>query len=367
MKSNPFTPTFGKEPAYFAGRDKIIEDIIEGLENGPGDPNRSTILIGPRGSGKTVLLSRIAKEAEQIGFISATVTATVGMLDEILEQVIDNGAELLPKGSKSRMTGLSVYGTGFSREFIQAKTPSWRHKMAGLLDILNERGVGVIITVDELNAETDEMIRLAIAYQHFVREDRNVAMIMAGLPGKISQVFQHKIASFMRKSFQHHLGQIDIREVRVALEKTIEAAGRTIGKGALDTTAKYTGGFPFLIQLAGYHVWRQSPDSKTISLADAKYGIVCAEADMDKMILETTLRELSPKDISFLIAMTEDDTESRMGDIAERIGASPSLAGQYRLRLLDQGLITDAGYGRVKFEMPFLRGYLIKTYSDRSN
>jgi len=365
MQRNPFTPTFGKEPAFFAGRDEIVRDIVEGLENGPGDPNRSTILIGPRGSGKTVLLTRIAKEAGQLGFISATVTAAAGMLNEILEQVIDSGAEFLPKAPKSRMTGLSVYGTGFTREFIQSETPSWRHKMAGLLDALNEKGVGVIIAVDEINADTEEMINLAIAYQHFVREDRNVALIMAGLPGKTSQILQHKTVSFMRRSFQHHLGQIAIPEVRIALEKTIAASGRTIEEKALDTTAQYTGGFPFLIQLAGYHVWRQSPDNEVISLTDAENGIACAEADMDKMILETTLKELSPKDISFLLAMTEDDAESGMGDIAERMGASSSLAGQYRLRLLDKGLIADAGYGRVKFEMPFLREYLIKTHKDR--
>ena len=56
-RRNPFTPTFGHEPFAFAGREELIDDVIEGLAEGPGDPNRATIFLGPRGSGKTVLLS----------------------------------------------------------------------------------------------------------------------------------------------------------------------------------------------------------------------------------------------------------------------------------------------------------------------
>jgi hypothetical protein len=63
MLNNPFTPTFGSEPVLLAGRERYIDDVLSGLKNRPGDPNRTTIFTEPRGSGKTVLLSRIASEA----------------------------------------------------------------------------------------------------------------------------------------------------------------------------------------------------------------------------------------------------------------------------------------------------------------
>ena len=66
--SNPFTPTFGSMPYALAGRVELIDDVIGGLANRPGDPNRSTIFIGPRGSGKTVLLRTIAEEASAQGW-----------------------------------------------------------------------------------------------------------------------------------------------------------------------------------------------------------------------------------------------------------------------------------------------------------
>ncbi|MDR3106675.1 MAG: ATP-binding protein [Bifidobacteriaceae bacterium] len=73
---NPFTPTFGSEPLFLVGRDRMINDVIEGLGNRPGDPNRSTLFVGPRGSGKTVLLAKIAEAAQVNGWVAARVTAS---------------------------------------------------------------------------------------------------------------------------------------------------------------------------------------------------------------------------------------------------------------------------------------------------
>ena len=92
---NPFTPTFGSIPLQLAGRDKIISDILEGLNNNPGDPNRATIFIGAQGSGKTVLLAKIAEEASTHGWISVNVNTDISMLDEILIQIRDNAKEFL--------------------------------------------------------------------------------------------------------------------------------------------------------------------------------------------------------------------------------------------------------------------------------
>ena len=81
--SNPFTPAFGSMPYALAGRGELIDDVLEGLANQVGDPNRCTIFIGPRGSGKTVLLRAIARYASVQGWISVSVSAKDGMLDKI--------------------------------------------------------------------------------------------------------------------------------------------------------------------------------------------------------------------------------------------------------------------------------------------
>ncbi|MDR3305585.1 MAG: ATP-binding protein [Clostridiales Family XIII bacterium] len=359
---NPFTPAFGSEPLFLAGREQIIEDILRGLENGPGDPNRATILIGPRGSGKTVLLTKIANEAGKANWISARVTASEGMLDSILEQTQKNGKEFLPAKAKTRLKEMHAFGIGFSIEAKTEKTPSWRFRMAEIMELLAEYRIGLLITVDEIDVRHDELISLVRDFQHFVTEKREVALLMAGLPGKTLQMFQDKNISFVRRAFQHQLNAIPISDVTSALKKTIMATGRTIDDDALETAANYSRGFPFLIQLVGYHMWRQSPDKKNIKYNDAVSGIDSAGEYMDRMILDTTVKDLSEKDLLFLIAMLPDADESRMSSIANRMNVTAATASQYRLRLIRQGVIEEYGRGKVQFSMPLLREYLQKHY-----
>ena len=49
QQRNPFTPTFGVVPPFMAGRDYLIGDVLGALDNGPGDPNLSTVFS--RGAG----------------------------------------------------------------------------------------------------------------------------------------------------------------------------------------------------------------------------------------------------------------------------------------------------------------------------
>jgi predicted AAA+ superfamily ATPase len=67
MTKNPFYPNYGIEPAVLIGRDKVFDDFLYGIENGPGDPNRSTVIRGPRGTGKTVILKEMANRVGEIG------------------------------------------------------------------------------------------------------------------------------------------------------------------------------------------------------------------------------------------------------------------------------------------------------------
>jgi hypothetical protein len=354
---NPFTPLFGSEPLFLAGRDRLIAAFRSGLRNGVGDPNRSTVLIGPRGAGKTVLLNRLTSEAEQEGWIAVKVAAAAGMLDSILEQARARAAEILPAPKTRRVTGVAVAGASVSTELVGVSPPSWRLQMEELLDQLRERGSGLVIAVDELDVGAPGVVDLVRDFQFFVGDRRQVALVMAGLPGRVLQMFRHDAISFVRRSFQHRLGPVGLDEAAAAIEQTITVSGRTITPAALELTVRASEGFPFLIQLVGYHVWEQS-SAPEIGEKDAADGIAVAQQNMGQMILDTTIRELSRKDLLFLYAMAEDDDDSSTRDIGQRLGATPALVSRYRSRLLAQGVIGESGYGRVRFELPMLREYL---------
>ena len=361
---NPFTPSFGSIPLQLAGRDSIIRDVLEGLNNGPGDPYRSTIFVGARGSGKTVLLAKIAEEASAIGWISVNVNADSDMLDEILIQIRDNAKEFLTPESLSQITSVTVAGVGVTRNVKQSnRKTTWRSEMASILKEINENDVGLLITVDELNVRIDELRTVITSFQHFVRERRDIAVIMAGLPPKVSDLLRNDSISFLRRAFQHHLEAVDESEVRFSMKKTIELAGRTINKEALGLAVKNTKGFPFMIQLIGYQMWRQHPEKKSISLEDTEEGIALAKNDLERMIFDITYKELSGKDIAFLVAMLDDKEYSTISDISKRMNVTPKYAGIYRRRLIEQGIINSSGYGKVSFDLPMFREY-IQTRSD---
>ena len=73
---------------------------------------------------------------------------------------------------------------------------------------------------------------------------------------------------------------------------------------------------------------------------------------------EPALRDLSPTDRTVLVAMAIDDDVSSVRDLATRLDVEPGYISVYRARLMDAGMISAAGYGRVRLEMPYLRDYL---------
>jgi len=355
--SNPFTPVFGYEPPILAGRAQLIDAVLMGLGNGSGDPNRITIFTGPRGSGKTVLLTAVATKAEELGWIGVHVAASDLMLEQFVEQIERRAAAFIEQKPKSRVTGVQVSGIGIQREIEAEEKVTWRARMDEYLDMLSMQDVGLLFTVDEISAGYPAMIEFISTFQFFVREKRNVALVMAGLPHEILQMFQDSSISFLRRAFLRTLEPIGYPEVRATMKKTVELSGRQIEAHALDKAAESTQGFPFLIQLVGYHSFNQS-SRKVINEEDVDLGISAARHDMESMVLDASFYALSETDKRFLVAMLPDTKESRISDIAARMETSASNASHYKRRLVGQGIIAEAGRGRVVFSLPMMKDML---------
>ena len=358
---NPFTPTFGSIPVSLAGRGEIIEDVLEGLGNAPGDPNRTTVFVGARGTGKTALLAYLAEKAEQAGFVSVNVSCGDDLLEEVYEQVVEKADAFIVREADSRIVEARVGAVAVARQIDEKPTKSWRSRMTSVLKQLDEAGVGLLITVDEVNPRHDSLKKLVDVYQHFVRERRNIALLMAGLPSNVSLLLRDDDISFFRRAFQHRMEAIPLNEVELALQETIETAGRSISRKALEMAAASTDGFAFMVQLVGYYAWRQHPAEGKITKEDVEAAIAQAKRDMERLVFESTLRDLSPKDLAFLRAMADDEGDSLISDVALRMGVDASYARHYKQRLVEQGIVGAVARGKVAFEIPGLRVYLRKT------
>ena len=355
---NPFTPSFGKIPPYMAGRDLLIEEMTQAFDNGVGDPNLSSILVGPRGTGKTALLLYLARIASSKGWITVSVSAVPGMLEDIVERTREAAKHLIEVEEDARLTGLN-FGQVFGLEWEPASKAegNWRTRMTRIIEALNERGVGLLITVDEVKVELDEMIQLASVYQHFVGEDRKVALIMAGLPAKVSALLRNDSVSFLRRACRYNLGRIEDGSIEDALRQTIVEGGRTIDADSIDVAVEATAGFPYMMQLVGFRMWNQHPESEAIGLEDAKRGVELAQRDLEQRVLEATYYDLSKGDRRFLEAMLQDGGASELTDIAARLGEGTNYVSTYKKRLLELGVIGIRGRSAVAFELPGFREY----------
>ena len=357
--NNPFTPTFGIVPPYLAGRKQILEDMDKAFDNWPGDPNLSTILIGPRGSGKTAMLSCIGDIALRKGWIVADTSAADGMLEDVLQRTMDVAAEHIGREDKRKLTGIeigSVLGLNWSVDSVTSA--NWRSRISELLKRLNERGIGLLITIDEVRSDVDEMIAFATVYQHLIREGAKVALAMAGLPIHVSELLSEKSVSFLRRSKQRYLGRISDTDIRSAFRQTVESAGKEIDNNALESCVEASGGFAYMMQLVGYQIWDASSSRKIISTEDANHGIQIAKDDFKSGVLRSTYRELSNGDISFLNAMLKDSEESSVSEIAERMNKKPGYVSTYKKRLMQAGVIEETGKSKVAFAIPMFRDFL---------
>lgn len=359
---NPFTPTFGSVPPFLAGREHILRDITRGFINGPGDPNLSTIFTGARGTGKTALLSFLSETALEHGWIAANVSAMPGMLEDIIERTKESAEDYLSQ-NHAHVNGIQIGPIGIDWEYPHEAQGNWRSRMNTIFKQLEKHDIGLLITIDEITVDLEEMLQFASVYQHFVRESKKVALLMAGLPYKVSALLRNDSVSFLRRSQYHQLERITDVEIANAFRKTVEAGGRSIEPEALESAVAAVDGFPYMMQLVGYRTWDVSEGLPQISTSDVTQGATLARMELRDRILETTYRELSDKDIDFCLAMLPDPGPSRVSDIAKRMGVASNYASQYKRRLLEDGVIGERGRGLVGFDIPAFKEFLSDKYA----
>ena len=85
--ANPFKPTSGVMPPVLIGRESVIADFDEGLGDGPGAPDRLMLITGPRGSGKTVMLTKLGKIAAKHRWMVVDETASAGLTDRLISRI----------------------------------------------------------------------------------------------------------------------------------------------------------------------------------------------------------------------------------------------------------------------------------------
>jgi hypothetical protein len=311
--------------------------------------------------GKTALLLELEARAEKMDYITANVTASGAMLNEIL-QIIQVKGGVVVKGKVKKVKSVSLGAFGFSAglEFSETVKENYgfRVKLTMLADELNRYGKGILVLVDEVESNTPEMRELAITFQHLVGEGKNVAIAMAGLPGAISSVLHDDVLTFLNRAKKIILGPLSLMDIEIYYADIFEREGKSIGRATLDKAVKSTLGYPYLLQLVGYYIMLNTGNQKVISDGIMDVSVKQAKRDLIESVHKTILKPLSDKDREFLYAMSQDREVSAIADIRDRMGVSAAYVQQYRARLLASKVIEQTSRGKVAFAVPYLREYL---------
>ncbi|WAH96346.1 ATP-binding protein [Arthrobacter sp. MMS18-M83] len=262
--------------------------------------------------------------------------------------------------SRRRITGTSVAGFSVTSQLSPERQVDWWELGETLLRLLDERGTGLLITVDEIHpADRAELAQLAANVQHFIQDSLPIALIFAGLSSAVSDLLNEGVAAFLRRADKIDLHAAAVRDVETSFTETFATAGISISPNLVHKAATTTGGYPFLIQLVGYFLWREAENNNgTLSPAAVDRAIAAAVRRNERVVIEAALAAASAKDQEILHAMAIDDGPSTAGDIVHRTGSRPSLVAKYRTRLLAAGLIESIGHGKTDFAG--LREYLRK-------
>lgn len=361
---NPFKPSAGANPPELLGRDEILDEFEESLLSGPGAPNLLLRISGSRGIGKTALLNALGRRAKSHKWEVIDETATqgfVGRLTAIIEAELNRKSVKFVDLPSVAVDGIGSLDLGKIEFNAQNMPLTLRAALGAYLDLICKRHPerGLLITLDETQGATQAEIRaLATAAQHLIREDRNIAIALAGLPGMDSFLLHDEVTTFLRRATPIELKDIPLDLVHESFRSIFESSGYVVDAGALDVAAEATCGYAFMIQLVGYNIWRCSRDGRRVDADAVERGVEAARIRLGGTVHEPAVEDLSEIDRTYLLAMAQDDGPSRTGDVAKRIGKNAQYAGRYRQRLIDAGVIYPPTYGYVEFTIPYLREWL---------
>ncbi len=366
---NPFNPGFGVAPPLLTGRQEILHTVLTGLSRGPGRHEFHSVVVGPRGTGKTVLLAEIERYVvRERQSLVLRWSGTESLVQRIAEQQPALDAQLAGatrRGLRRIDPEVSVKaapaGIGVEARFGGREARVFGHSVHSLLEQLAraaaKRNRTIVMLADELQAAApDDLRQLGVSIQDVANVQRlPLALVGAGLPNT-QQTFQHANVTFLERLKLETIGLLTDADARDAIEIPIVDAGRRITTAALDVLARASGGYPYAIQLVAWYCWEAAGQEGEITVRQARTAERKTFDDLQSGVFVTSWQRVSPADRTYLIAAAQSrtvDGESRTSDIAERLGRVPSATTATRDRLINRhALLFSPARGVVRFTLP---------------
>ena len=371
IKENPFTPGYGEIPPVLAGRDNLKNEVnrrIASTEQGKKNPT-GIVLIGPRGCGKTALLSWIEGKAEQKKlpvirlvkehFVSVDklVKVLAGQVDSNLSSRVFSFRGGL-KDPTGQLGSAEVEVTRKSED-IPIETTLF------LTNVLREVSSkkGLVLLVDEAHDMPAEVGRFFYDTSQAVAQSNPIMLVIAGTPD-LESVLRRSKVTFIERMNAWDIGRLSWEDTSRAL---IEPFGKkiTFDDLAKGVVLRETQHYPYFIQLWGSALWDVLAQKGVTHVGDEEVKEAHKTFDQARQRLyNRRLHEL--ENAGMLVPVTEtalrigeggkpsdyefDATVHRMAYTCDRLEAEE--------KLLHTGFIWQEGIGNWQFGIPSLATYV---------
>ena len=391
---NPYAPGAGQRPPELAGRDRELEQFEVTLERvAAGRPDRSMVLSGLRGVGKTVLLNALRSLAVTRAWGTGKLEARPDQSLRLpLAQAVH--AAVREVGHRHRdpdrvdevtavlkafalRTGLEERKAASSRtrwqppvEVVAAKGRADSGDLE--LDLVElftdvaslgrDLGVGIAIFIDEMqDISTAELAALCGACHEISQQGAPLIVVGAGLPHLPVALAASK--SYAERLFRYVV--VDRLPQQMAERAwTVPAASEdaTYEPKALQELYRLTDGYPYFVQAYGKVTWDFAVGSP-ITWADVMQAAPEAEAELAVGFFGARYDRATPAEREYMVTMADlgegtDDLAVSTADVARLLGRKPQSLSPARDGLIKKGLVFSGERGTVAFTVPHFGKFL---------
>ena len=382
---NPYAPGAGQRPPELAGRDPQLDAfrfVIERVSR--GRPERSIVLVGLRGVGKTVLLNATRSLAVRAGWgtgklearpdqgIRRPLGAALHMAIRELGHpdataVLSTLKAFVERAAPANTKAYDRWNSGISAPTVTGRADSGDIEI-DLVELLTDvaglaadQGKGVAVFIDEMqDLGADDVSALCAACHELGQQGLPLIVVGAGLPHlptvlSASKSYSERLFSYAR------IDRLDRESADLALVAPAADEGAAFTPEALDAMYRVTGGYPYFVQAYGKVVWDVAP-STPITAEDVAVAAPEAEHELAVGFFGSRLERATVAEREYLRAMADADADDAgavpSALVAETLGRKPQSLSPARDALIKKGLIYASERGRIAFTVPHFGRFL---------
>ncbi|HEY6795617.1 MAG TPA: ATP-binding protein [Kineosporiaceae bacterium] len=403
---NPYAPGAGQRPPELAGRDAELNAFDVVLERiARGRPERSLVLTGLRGVGKTVLLNAMRSAAVRARWGTGKLEARPDQplrrplaaalhlaVRELAPRQRDEADQVLGtlKSFALKEEGGAASGRGPARlrdrwqpgidvAAVPGRADSGDIEI-DLVELLTDIGGlaadcgrGIAVFIDEMQDLGPDDVSALCAAAHEISQTRLPFIVVgAGLPHLPAVLSASK--SYSERLFRYaRIDRLDAAAADRALRTPALEEGADWSPDALAEMYAATAGYPYFVQAYGKVAWDVAPTSP-ISTDDVRVAAPEAEGELAVGFFGSRYERATPAEREYLRAMadlavpaSEAASDGRgpaveeavpTSAIAELLGRKPQSLSPARDALIKKGLVYSGERGRIAFTVPHFGRYL---------